>query len=300
MKNDFPKIFTVILNYNGRDTILKSLKSVYLQDYPNYELVVADNCSLDESPALAKKYYSGVHFIQNGENFGFAAGNNPAIRFALEKFADYVFLLNNDAMLEKNTLSRLVKAAEEDKKAGILSPLILRADGSIWYAGGKIRWFKMRAEHIFKIEKQEPYETKFASGCAMLIKKDVFREIGLLSEKYFLYYEDADFCVRAAKKGFKVLTVPDAKAVHLEKSEEVKSEKVYWLVLSGLIFFKKNAPAIWKPWIKIYTFLRKIKNRLDVKFKDDEISLAVQKAYGDYKKIKNQKSKCQCKIQNDL
>ncbi len=244
--------------------------------------MVVDNASQDGSFELARKNFPKAHFILNTRNLGFAAGINPAIRFALEKFADYVFLLNNDAILEKNALSELINIAEKNEKNGIVSPVILRPNNSNWFAGGKIRWFRMRNEHIFKIKKLEPYETEFASGCAMLVRKEVFRDIGLFSEEYFLYYEDIDFSWRVRQKGFKILVVPNAKIIHFEKSEETKPQKIYWLVLSGLIFFKKNTLVIWRPWIRMYIFLRKIKNCLDVKFKKNEINLAVQKAYHDY------------------
>lgn len=281
-----PKIFIIILNYDGKDTIRACLESVYKSDYPNYEVIISDNASRDGSAELAKKYFSRVHFILNEKNIGFAAGNNVAIRFALEKFADYIFLLNNDATLGKDTISKLAAEAEKNEKGGIISPVILDKYDKIWFAGGGIKWLKMRTEH-HRDTLQYVSTTDYVSGCAMLVKKDVFREIGLLDEKYFLYYEDADFCLRARKKGFQCLVVPDARVTHFEKSGNNLENKTYWLVLSGLIFFKKNAPAILKPWINLYLILRRMKNWFDVKIKKDNISKAVQKAYRDHKKFKN-------------
>jgi GT2 family glycosyltransferase len=123
METNIPKIFIIILNYNGKETIKKCLDSVFYSDYSNFEVVVVDNDSKDGSFELAKSLYSKFHFIKNTKNSGFSAGNNVGIRFALEKMADYVFLLNNDAVLEKNTLSKLVEASEKET-AGIFSPLI--------------------------------------------------------------------------------------------------------------------------------------------------------------------------------
>ncbi len=289
----FPKVFAIILNYNGQDTIKACLESVYKSDYPNFEVVVCDNASRDGSFELAKKYFSRAHFILNEKNVGFAAGNNIAIRFALEKFADYIFLLNNDATVEESALSKLVAAAEANEKTGILSPVVYKPDGKIWFAGGEIKWFKMKAIHEFSVrigrtnKIDRTYGTDYVSGCAMLIKKNVFREIGLFDEKYFLYYEDADFCLRARKKGFKCAVVPSARAIHYEKSRDAPAGRLYWLVLSGLIFFEKNTPILLKPWISFYLFLRKIKNWRDVKYRKNNLAGVVRKAYRDYKKTRN-------------
>jgi GT2 family glycosyltransferase len=281
MKN--PKVFIIILNYNGKDTIKKCLDSVFYSDYPNSEVVVVDNDSKDGSLEFAKGIYSKFHFIKNAKNSGFSAGNNIGIRFALEKMADYVFLLNNDASLEKDALSKLIMTAEKEK-AGIFSPIIYNRKNRIWFSGGTIKWLKMRAVHKSRVpEETSPYSTNYASGCAMLIKKEVFKKTGLLSEDYFLYYEDADFCIKAWKNGFKCLVVPDAKITHFEKSESDLSNKIYWLVISGLIFFEKNTPKLLKIWVRPYLHLRKVKNILDNLNDRNKYAPVVKKAYADFK-----------------
>lgn len=271
------------MNYNGKDTIKKCLDSVFSSSYPNFEVVVVDNDSKDGSLELAKNLFPKFHFIKNEKNIGFSAGNNIGIRFALEKMADYIFLLNNDALLEKDTLSKLVETAEKER-ASIFSPLIYDRNNKIWFSGGKIKWTQMRAIHKNNRPKnKEPYTVEYISGCAMLIKKEVFKKIGLFSEDYFLYYEDADFCVRAKKEGFKCKIIPSAKVKHFEKSELDLFNKIYWLVLSGLIFFKKNSPAATKLWLRSYLYLRKTKNIIDNFNKDKKYAPIVKKAYNDFK-----------------
>ena len=295
-----PKLFIIILNYNGKETILQCLKSVFVSDYPNFEVVVIDNNSGDGSFEMAKENFSRAHFIKNEKNLGFAAGNNIGIRFALEKMADYIFLLNNDAAVFKNTLSELIKITQkqESEKIGIFSPVIFKGDSKdTWFAGGKINWIRMRAEHATynlqptthnlqhktwnedKINKLRT--TDYITGCAMLIKKEVFKKIGLLDENFFLYYEDADFCVRAKKEGFKSAVVAGAKVKHYEKSEESKKAKTYWLVVSGIYFFQKNSPWFLKPWIAVYLMMRKLKNKIDIIFNKNEIAEEVRRAYQD-------------------
>lgn len=280
--NKLPKIFIIILNYNGKDTIRKCLDSVFCSDYSNSETVVVDNDSKDGSLELAKNLYSKFHFIKNEKNIGFSAGNNVGIRFALEKMADYVFLLNNDAVLEKDTLSKLIEAAEKEN-AGIFSPIIYTDENKIWYSGGAIKWLAMKNIHRSQVPKNKvPYSTRYVTGCAMLVKKEIFKKIGLLSEDYFLYYEDADFCLRAEKEGFSSIVVPDAKVIHFEKSELDLSNKIYWLVLSGLIFFDKNTPPALKLLNNPYLYLRKMKNMID-NMNNKKYSEIVKRAYNDFK-----------------
>lgn len=285
MKKNYPKVFIIVLNYNGGDLLKECLRSIYQSDYPDYEAVIVDNDSSDGSFELAKNYFSKAHFIKNEKNIGFAGGNNVAIRFALEKFADYILLLNNDATVEKNAISEMVNFAQKDKKVGILGPIVYNQSGNIWFSGGKIKWLTMKSIHISKNIGNEAYETEFISGCAMFVGKEVFQKIGLLDDKYFLYYEDDDFCVRARKKGFRCVVVPRASVTHFEKSEKNPESKTYWLVLSGLIFFEKHMPLIFRPWTSLYLFLRKTKNWFDVRIRRDNISNAVQKAYRDYKNL---------------
>lgn len=279
--NKFPKIFVVILNYNGKETIKSCLSSFFASDYPNRELVLIDNNSTDGSFELAKTLFSRAYFIKNNENFGFSAGNNIGIRFALEKMADYVMLLNNDASLEKSTLSILAKEAERKKGCGIIGPLIIKGDSEkIWFAGGKINWLRMKNTHITELPpKKEFLETDYVCGCAMLIKKEVFRKIGLLDEKFFLYYEDADFCVRAKRQGFSSYIFPGARIRHFEKSEQNNPLKTYWLVISGAIFFKKNFQGAKRIWISFYLILRRIKNFIDAIFNLSPSSQEVGRAY---------------------
>jgi hypothetical protein len=287
MKSQYPKVNIVVLNYNGKDCLKKCLTSLFSVDYPNFEVVVVDNNSQDGSLEMARLAFSRATFIKNEQNLGFSAGNNVGIKYSLEKMADFVLLLNNDTVVKKDFLKQLIKSAKVNTMAGIFSPLIFSGDGkAVWFSGGKIDWWRMKALNLRDNLINDFPSSDFISGCAMLVRAEVFKKIGLLDEDFFLYWEDADFSVRAKKVGFALLVVADAQINHLEKSEEKKEKKVYWLVLSGLLFFKKNTPKHLKPWIFIYTFLRRLKNWNDVRKKQTGINLAVQKAYRDFKLAK--------------
>jgi hypothetical protein len=257
-------------------------------DYPNFEVVVVDNNSTDGSLEDAKLRFSRVTFIKNEENIGFSAGNNVGIRYSLEKMAEYVLLLNNDTEVEKSFLAKLINSASNNASVGIFSPLIFSGDGkAVWFSGGKIDWLRMKSFHRNEFLKQNYIDSDVISGCAMLVRAEVFKKIGLLDEDFFLYWEDADFSVRAKRAGFELLVVADAQIRHWEKSEKAKMNKVYWLVLSGLLFFQKNALS-WptKAWIFIYVILRRLKNWNDVRKNKTEINTAVQKAYLDFRRLK--------------
>jgi GT2 family glycosyltransferase len=279
-----PTVFVIVLNFNGKSVLPACLSSIYQSDYPNFEVVVVDNASIDDSFKSAIKSFSKTAFIKNPANLGFAKGNNIGIRYALERFADYIFLLNNDTVIEKNTLSMLVNTLDKNASTGIVSPLIFNNNGTLWFAGGSIDWLKMQARNLFQPISNSPYATAYLSGCAMLVRKEVFKKIGLFDERFFLYYEDTDFSLRAQKSGFKLLIVPNAHIRHLEQSNVKNTAKIYWLVLSGLIFFHTHASFWQKRWITVYVFGRKIKNRYDLFFTKSEVARNVRKAYIDFEK----------------
>lgn len=280
-----PNVFVIILNFNGKETLSDCLQSVFQSNYPRFEVAVVDNDSKDGSFEQAKESFLKAHFIKNSANLGFSRGNNVGIRWALEKFADYIFILNNDTIIEKTTLSALVKTMEKNSNINISSPVIFSPNNKIWFAGGKINWFKMKTHHLTEIKSDFPYVADYLSGCAMMIKKDVFKKTGLFDERFFLYYEDADFSVRAKKAGFDLFVVPSASILHLEASNRLNDLKLYWLVLSGLLFFQTNSSFLQKIWLVTYVTLRKIKNICDLIFFKKDSARLVRKAYRDYKTI---------------
>jgi len=283
----FPKVYIIILNYNGKDFLKKCLLSVFKNDYPNFETILVDNNSTDGSFEMAKSAFSKLNFIKNQENLGFSSGCNVGIRYSLERMADYVLLLNNDLEVEKDFLTRLIQVAESDEAIGVLSPLIFNGyTKKIWFSKGKISWWRMKSIHQKTIKTNDYYKSSFIKGCSMLVKAAVFKKIGLLDEDYFLYWEDADFSLRSRKAGFKNIVVTSSWVYHFEQSQKNKDSKIYWLVISGLIFFKKNTPLILRPYMQILIILRRIKNTADVYFKRNKLALSVKKAYKDFSDAK--------------
>ena len=120
----YPKVSIIILNWNGLKDTLECLESVKKSDYPNYEIILIDNASKNREGEIIKSRFPELILVQNEMNLGFAGGNNIGMRYALKNGAYYVWLLNNDTVIESNTLSDLVAVAEKTPNAGLLSPLI--------------------------------------------------------------------------------------------------------------------------------------------------------------------------------
>ena len=222
------QIAVIILNYNGLENTLDCLSSLKkCQTQGNQvDFIVIDNNSSDGSKKVLGTL-DNIHLIPNPQNLGYTGGNNTGIRYALRSKPDLILILNNDTLADKNLIVNLINAA---RNADIISPKIYFAKNFefhkdrykkdelgrvIWYAGGKIDWSNVIGRHagVDEVDKNQ-YDTRspvdFATGACMLIKRQVFEKIGLFDEKYFLYLEDMDFCVRAQKAHFKIIFEPKA------------------------------------------------------------------------------------------
>jgi hypothetical protein len=262
----------VILNWNGwKDTVdcVHSLLSISRLNDWVLEICIVDNGSSDTSVAELTKLETNtktnninITLIKSEQNEGYTGGNNRGIRYLLGKNCEYILLLNNDTIVDKNFLIYLIETAEKSN-ASLLSPLIYFAPGYefhhcaqsdrgkiIWYAGGIIDWnnvycFHRGVNEIDKSQYDKKDNTDFISGCCMLIKKEIFEKIGLFDEKYFLYLEDVDLCVRAVRFGLSLHFVPKSKIWHknAQSSDKPGSEThVYYQTRNRLVFGMRYAP----------------------------------------------------------
>ncbi|MFA5014645.1 MAG: glycosyltransferase family 2 protein [Actinomycetota bacterium] len=260
----YPKVAIVILNWNGKQDSLKCLYSLSQLKYPNYEVLFIDNGSEDDSISCISEQFPEVEIIKNETNLGFAEGNNVGIRCALKKGADYVFLLNNDTMVDSYILNHLVAAGENDSQVGILGPKMYHLKlhpGYLYSIGGKIDFHEYAISSIgCNQEDNGQFDCKqkvdFIIGCGLLIKKRVIEDIGLLDPIYFSYFEDVDWCVRARAKGYKITYVPEAKLWHYIAASTGGNHNRRWFYLMGrgsAIFIKKHG-NFWN-WIKFISFI---------------------------------------------
>ncbi len=253
------KIGLVILHFNKQKLTEACLESVKQLEIKNFklEVVVVNNNPLEKIDSLKKKFSEFI-FLEAKENLGFTGGNNLGLKRVLKDKVDFVFLLNNDTLLDRSLLVELLKAAKSKPQGGIFAPKIYFAPHYefhkkrylekergkvIWYAGGLLDWQNIIASHrgVDEVD-QGQYQrleiTDFVSGCAMLVRKEVLQRIGLFDNQYFLYLEDVDFCQRARKAGFKIFYVPTAKLWHFNAGSSEVGGKIhdYYLSRNRLIF----------------------------------------------------------------
>lgn len=262
MKN----VFISIIDFNGKENTIECLNAIDSMKIENFRLnvIVIDNASEIEF-SLNKTFRNfSLKLIRNKENLGFAGGNNVGIRYALEHGADYVLVLNNDTLVDKNLIEELLKVTDY-KNIGILAPKIYFAPGFefhknryskkdlgmvFWYAGGEMDWQNVIGHHrgvdeVDHGQYDDILETQFASGCCMFIKKAVFDKVGLFDNKYFLYYEDADFSERVKKADFKIAYVPKAALWHKNAGSAGGSGSKlqdYYITRNRLLFGVRYAP----------------------------------------------------------
>jgi len=196
---------------------------------------------------------SELTIIKNETNYGFAEGNNVGIRYALKNFnPDYILLLNNDTIVDKDFLRELVETGESDNNIGIVGPKIYYYNDpqTIWCIGGKISWKFARGVHIGtneldKGQYEEKREFDYVSGSAFLIKTEVLKKTGLMDENFFLYFEETDLALRASKIGYKSVYSPKAKIWHkVSKSGGGLSKPI------GLYYITRNRWIFMKKWAK--------------------------------------------------
>ncbi len=217
----WPHVAIIVLNWNNATDTLACMRSLEALDYPNYSVLLVDNGSTDDSPDVLENAFPQIECLRIPANCGFCGGNNIGIKRAMERDVDYMLLLNNDVDVDSTLLRAFVDAAQCVDRPGFLS-------GKIYYYGEPNRiWAAMtiwnpdshRFEHPGNNELDGPqYESvapiAYASGCALFVKADVVRDVGLLDPRFYCYFEEVDWCSRAERAGYRNYFVPGARLWH--------------------------------------------------------------------------------------
>lgn len=261
-----------LLNFNGKKNTLECLGSLKNIKRDNFRLtiIVVDNASSDGSVESIKHYvssskYDEVKIIENKKNLGFSGGHNMAINYALEKNADYILILNNDTYVNENFLTELLNVAGKNTSAGILTPKIYFAPGFefhkdrylkneigkvLWYGGGRMDWANVighnrGVDEVDRGQYDKTEETEIATGCCMLLAKEVIGRVGMFDDRYYLYYEDADLSMRVKRKGFGIIYVPKSIIWHKNAGSAGGSGSVlqdYYITRNRLLFGFRYSP----------------------------------------------------------
>jgi len=237
---EYPKVSVIVLNFNGKEYLKNCFESLKNQTYPNYEVIMVDNASTDESVEYVKKGFPWVRVFQNKENLGFAGGNNAGIKQAT---GNLIALINNDAVADKKWLEELVKVITVSPKIGIVGGKIYYSDppDRCWFAGGNFYLPFGRGAQIQE-KKDRVKEVDWITGCAILFRGKVIEKIGLLDSGYFIYFEDMDFCLQAKRSEYKIIYTPEAVVWHGEAgtTKRFGSKKLYYEYQSKFRFILKN------------------------------------------------------------
>ncbi len=213
-------VFTVILNTNRRDDTLACLAALHHSTYKRHTIIVLDNASTDGSVEAIKAEFPRVELIHLKENKGYAGNNNVGIAAAIAQGADWVYVLNEDTIQAPDCLEHLVAVGESDPTIGIVGPMVYHADNPdvIQSAGGWIdhHW---QAGHKGQNDPDkgqfaEPHAVAWVSGCAIMVRREVIEQLGMLDEHFFYYWEETEWCVRTKRAGWKIMHVPQARLWH--------------------------------------------------------------------------------------
>jgi GT2 family glycosyltransferase len=250
-----PHVVSVILNTNRREDTLACLASLAQNAYRPHTVLVVDNASNDGSAEAIRAAHPDTHLVALAENLGYAGNNNVGIDWAIQHGADWVLVLNEDTVLAPDCVARLVETGQSDAQIGIVGPMIYHFDepdviqtaggvlGPYWLADLMARNERDRGQY------REPHSVEWISGCAMLVRRAVIERVGRLDERFFTYWEEIDWCLRASRAGWRLMHVPLAKLWHkgVQRDYRPKPSVTYYTTRNRFLFLEKNhAPLrIW-------------------------------------------------------
>lgn len=254
------KLSICIVNYNAKNYLKKCLESIYNNPPKcDFEVVLVDNNSSDASQELVKSHFKQVRLVQNKENRGFIKANNQALK---NSKGQYLFVLNNDTIVFKNSIDTLIQFMDDHPKVGTCGPKVLNADKTIQHQckrGLPSPWnslaYFLQLDKLFPKSKffggylltylnpNQIQEVDSLSGSCMLVRDRVIKEVGYMDEDYYMYADDLDWCYRIKTAGWKIFYIPDSQIVHFGgKGGSTKKlyRNIFEFYRSAYIFHKKN------------------------------------------------------------
>lgn len=248
----------VVLHWKGLSETTACLESLGSLTFRNWDLVLVLNgaCQTD-SELLRSSLPPNSHVLQLTHNQGFTGGCNAGIHFALDELgSDFVLLLNNDTVVDKDLLSHLMSCAEEEPRNGVVGAKTFdHATSCLQFTVGRLLLWRGVAHSLANGQEDRGQfnaasVSDYVQGSCMLIRADVLRQVGYLDEQYFAYWEETDFCVRARRAGYQITYEPRAVVWHKGGSSSASTQVLYYLLRNNIYFMRKHAR--WYQWL---TFL---------------------------------------------
>ena len=251
-----PLVYVCVLNWNSHEDTLRCVAALARSTYKNARVVVADNASAEESVKALRESGLPFEWILNPSNLGFTGGSNLVMRYGLERGADYVWLMNSDALVEPNALEKLIAAAEAHPQAGILSPVIyFDSDPRVLQSCGmELDLETGRFDDLPSLDAADEFMRKEQQryclwGTAMLIRRAVIETVGFLDEQFFAYWEDMDYCARARAAGFELRVVPEAAVLHGRlpgplSNADLRPHRSFYRARNAILFWKKHTSGL--------------------------------------------------------
>ena len=255
-------VAVVVLNWNQEEDTFACLASLRAVNYPALRVILVDNGSTRESVNRLEHHFSEVEIVRLGHNVGFAAGNNIGIERALDQGASHVLLLNNDTLVDSEFLTPLLEGLGTSG-VGVVGPKIFSYPdvSRIWFAGGMIDWPSGRQWHLGADEPDDgrwdgPQDVDYITACCLLAPARLFQEIGFFDERYFIYFEETDWNLRARERGYLCRYLPNSRIYH-KVSQAMKAGSPisdYYYTRNRLLFFRSHAPIRYRfKLIVLYT-----------------------------------------------
>ena len=245
------KLGIVTVLYNSDNVIYKFLDCLLLQNFQNYILYIVDNSFNETSNNNLKNYISQIGlidkivFVINNQNIGVAKGNNLGIKLAIKQDCDFILLANNDIEFYQQDI--FLKMTELCKNNKVIAPKILYFDSKkIWYAGGKIDKYRCLPIHYNLLKpdfKGQEKNVTYAPTCFVMFDKEIFTDVGLMDESYFVYWDDVDFMYRLCQKGYNIFYTPEFIIYHKVSSSTGGKQSefsIYNFLRYRIYFIKKN------------------------------------------------------------
>ena len=238
------RVVVVVLNWRRCEETIRCVESLLQSDYQELRPVIVDNDSGDGSEERLRASFPQLPLVQTGANLGYAGGNNRGIEWALAEEAEYVMVLNNDTRVDRHCVSRLVATLRADTSIAQAGPKVVDAErGTLGAVGGEVRWAVAEPRQIGNSDVDHGQysavmDVDYVPGTALLVRSTALREVGLLPEEYFLYFEDVVWSLRFRRHGWRTVADPGAVVHHWESTSTGPDSplKRYYMVRNNLYF----------------------------------------------------------------